>query len=161
MNIKIMLFTSIILGLILLGCSIPIPPIPIPTFPPIPFPTTTTTIPGVRPPIKLVHGDFCHVPLQDKSNKSRGKERIRSVGPFRDVRVLEVGDDAFLDSFIDVAFRIENNYAVADDFEHNDVVYVFDHFSVKTVKNKTYDNPLNLISINKGTFRIWWRCHSK
>jgi hypothetical protein len=71
---------------------------------------------------------------------------------------LEVGDDAFLDGFIMDAIRLENGYIVADDLSRAGVVYVFDHFSVKTSTNKTYDNPLKTEGISGGTFRVWWKC---
>jgi len=134
----------------------PKPPVVVPD-----DPVTKPTPAGALVPIKLAHGAACHVPMCDKSNRNRGTEKIRRLGPFNDFRTLEVGDDAFLDGFIMDAVRLQDNVLCGDDREHSGVVYVFDHFSIKTSSNKTTTNPLNLDEVDKGCFRAWWRCYSK
>jgi len=123
---------------------------------PTPEPVTDATAPV---PVRLVHSEPCHVPDCDKSNRPRGTEKIYRIGPFMDFRVLEVGDDAFLDGFIMDAVRLQNGYIAGDDMAHSGVVYVFDHFSVKTSKDKTYTNPLKTDGATGGSFRAWWRCY--
>ena len=129
------------------------------------YPTPTPT-PGPQPsgalaPRKIAHGSTTHVPLADKSNRPRGTEKIHHKGPFRDFRVLEIGDNAFLDSFILLAVREVDGHFVGDDMVRGDVVYVFDHWSVIYDKDNTPTNPLPLAGVSTRTFRAWWRCHRK
>jgi len=117
--------------------------------------------PGNLAPRRIAHGQPTHVPLADKSGRRRGKERIHRRGPFNDFRVLEVGDDAFLDSFILAAVREAEGYFIGDDLARGDVVYVFDHWSIIYSTDNTPTNPIPLFGVSTRTFRAWWRCHRK
>ena len=112
-------------------------------------------------PRRIAHGAPTHVPLVHKSGRRRGKEEIHKRGPFKDFRVLEVGDDAFLDSFILAAVREVDGYFIGDDLARGNVVYVFDHWSIITDRDNTPTNPLPLAGVSTRTFRAWWRCHRK
>jgi hypothetical protein len=120
---------------------------------------TTPADPAVPTPVTIAHGNATHVPMQHKDNRPRGTEQIRRIGPFNDFRTLEVGDDAFLDGFIMSAVRVVDGYIVGDDLAIDGVVYVFDHWSIKTSKDKTVTNPLKLDGVSTSTFRAWWRCY--
>lgn len=124
---------------------------PTPDAPPVVTPPVEA---GAPVPIKLAHGDSCGVPSGDKA-----KEHIWRIDPYSDVRFLEFKDDTFIGDFARDHFRVENDYCVADDFEHSGVIYAFDHFSVATSKDKTTTNPLKVG--NKSTFRVWWNCYGK
>ena len=110
-------------------------------------------------PIRLVHGEPCGVPMCDKSNREKGQERVYRIGPFPDFRILAIdgGHNSFLDNFAMDAVRLENGYIVVDDVAHSGVVYIFDHFAVKTYKDVTTTNPLKLDGVSKDTFRVYWK----
>ena len=124
-------------------------------------PSTAPASPDPLAPRRIAHGQPTHVPLAHKSGRPRGKEEIHKRGPFKDFRVLEVGDDVFLGSFILAAVREAEGYFIGDDLARGDVVYVFDHWSIRYDKDNTPTNPLPLDGVSTRRFRAWWRCHRK
>ena len=130
--------------------------VPVTPEPPAPTPDPEPPQPDIPLAVKLPHGEV----LGSIPESIERKEHIYHIPPFSDVRFLCLTNDCFINELGASHFRVENGYAIADDFLYAGIVFVFDHFCIERQVNQTKENPWKIAN-SKGTFRVWWRAYAQ